>query len=312
MFGLPIGQIKRAITGTLRLPGNPVRGVSGGAAILWACATAVFRLRAWHRLGLDTRFAPMVERHPLLPALKDRPYLNAWWSSTEKMRVVKTHYELLTGAAKILAFPLDASVELVALYWIQEGLRLVLDKPPWFAQEGEVAVSLFQRDVRLYSLLFSLGIVADKRVAFVGALQGASSRATQSVEGGKQPLDIYKELTHVLHGMRPRDLLFSVFRKMCRALDVVTIMAVADRANVERSGYFLGGASMKAQHDQTWMEYGGHPSPDGAFFEIPTEHARRPLEDVPTRKRAQYRRRYAMLERIDEELQARLREPPIT
>lgn len=250
----------------------------------------------------------MVERHPLLPALKDRPYINSIWSPSEKLRVIKTHYELLTGASGILAFPLDGSIELGALHWLQEGLRLVLDKPPWFSQEGEVAISIFKDKLRLYSLLFSLGVIGNLRVVFVGALQGASPQAVQSFGNGQQALDIYKELTHLLHGMRPRDLLFNVFRTLSRQLGASLILAVTDRANVERSGYFLGGARMQAKHDETWAEYGGQLSADGAFFEIPTTRALRSLDEVPSRKRAQYRRRYEMLERIDGELTARLRE----
>jgi uncharacterized protein VirK/YbjX len=308
VFGLPLAQVWNAINPTLQLKAAPARGLRSAAAMLWACARSAAALRRWHRLALNPRFALMVQRHPLLPALPQRPYLNSYWSLGERMQVIRTHYELLTGPAEILSFPLHAKLELSPLHWIEEGLRVALDKPPWFSQEGEVALSIFHNDLRLYSLIFSLGIEGGRRVAFVGALQGASPGAIQVADYGKQALDIYRELTRAAHGVRPRDLLFAVFRSMCRELDVELIFAVADRANVAKSGYFLSGASMRATHDDTWMEYGGRPTADGAFFEIPTTRALKPLDEVPTRKRAQYRRRYEMLRRIDDEVQARVRE----
>jgi uncharacterized protein VirK/YbjX len=233
----------------------------------------------------------MIDRHPFMPARARHPYLNAQWSLAERLQVVETHYALLQQA-RVLDFPLDASVVLLSLEHAEEGLTLVLDKPIWFVNEGEVAINLFSGRERIYSLLFTLGEDEGRRVAYVGALQGS---------GLLDAVERYRRLTRAAHGMRPRDLLFAAFRMLCLELGVDRILAVSDRANVSRSGYFQAYDDVFASHDDTWVEHGGVLGEDG-FFEIAPQLKMRKPDEIPSRKRAVYRRRYAMLERMREEL----------
>jgi uncharacterized protein VirK/YbjX len=265
-------------------PSASLRSLLKRLNVGFECAVAHRSLRSWHAHSSVPPYALMVERHPLLPARSGQPYLNALWSLDERMRVLKTHYGLLTQA-RVLAFPLDASVVLASLDDIEPELKLVLDKPKWFANEGEVALNLFSGGERLYSLLFTLGEVDGKRVAYVGALQGSSV---------VDAVDRYRNITRAAHGMRPRDLLFTAFRMLCLELGVERILAVSDRANVIRSGYFQNVTMMFANLDDIWVEYGGVLGEDG-FFEISPQLRLRELDEIPSRKRAMYRRRYDML-----------------
>jgi uncharacterized protein VirK/YbjX len=293
------------IDGPLMHPGFSWPSLKGKAQLLAACAAHAQELRAWHGSAEAATHPTMIERHPLLPALVDRPYLNSTWSTVDRMRVIRTHYGLLRGNARVLDFPLSGEIELAALDEIEEGLRIVLDKPAWFTHEGEVAINLFIRDVRIYSLLFTLGVAEEGRtVAYVGALQGVSTEALQLL-AGIDPLDLYKRLTRTLEGLRPRDFLFAAFRMLCGTLSIGTILAVADRANVPRSGYFSAGKQIFTNHDSTWVEYGGVDGPHG-FFEIAVAIPYRDLQTVPSKKRAAYRRRYEILQQVTSTLSVNL------
>jgi len=51
---------------------------------------------------------------------------------------------------------------------------------------------------------------------------------------------------------------------------------------------------------------GGTDMQDGRFMELPLVEPRKTMEEVPTRKRAVYRRRFAMLDEIDQEVAERI------
>ena len=83
---------------------------------------------------------------------------------------------------------------------------MVIDQAKWFMREGQLVINLFVGEVRMFSLAFSLGRDGGERTAFVGAVQG------RDIEG---VADEYRDLTKAAHGMRPRDLLFEIFRMLC-------------------------------------------------------------------------------------------------
>jgi hypothetical protein len=80
------------------------------------------------------------------------------------------------------------------------------------------------------------------------------------------------------------------------SVGVERILAISDRGWVGRSDYF-GCKTVLSSYDSAWQESGGLEAEDG-FFELSPQVVKRPIEAVPSRKRAQYRRRYEMLDRL--------------
>ncbi|MBX9625128.1 MAG: VirK/YbjX family protein, partial [Gemmataceae bacterium] len=196
--------------------------------------------------------------------------------------------------SKVPGLPLgpDETRDLVDLGDHLPGLRMVLDRPNWFTREGQLALNLFTGPTRVFTLAFALRLEPDL-TAYVGALQG------RSLDG---VLDTYRELTRALHDMRPRDFLVEVFRALGRAVGVRRILAVSDACRHHRSPYFRGkSVDGSLNYDEVWRERGGRPLGDG-FFELPVEAGRRAADEIPARKRSMYRKRYALLDRIEAEL----------
>jgi len=162
-------------------------------------------------------------------------------------------------------------------------------------REGQLVINLFVGEVRIFSLAFSLGRDGGERTAFVGAVQG------RDIEG---VADEYRDLTKAAHGMRPRDLLFDIFRMLCSVLGVTRILAVSDQFRHHRSAYFGGpDQQFSKNYNEMWIDRGGEPA-GPMFFAIRVEGARRELSEVPAKKRAMYRRRYDMVESIGQQLRA--------
>jgi uncharacterized protein len=217
------------------------------------------------------------------------PYLNVDWRFEQKLEKISEHYRLLSDRLSILRF---APPAFIALTDVGDDIQIRLHKYPYTEHEGELTVSLYRSELRLYSLTFTLGKIGAQLVAYAGALQGLGSPVA---------LEIYRSMTHSMHGLRPRDLLITAFRLLCCSLGVARILAISDRKRVCSNSYHNTGTQIFSSFDSAWVECGG-VAVDDAFFELTPRLVRRATKDIPTRKRAQYRRRYAMLDTIAQQI----------
>ena len=56
-----------------------------------------------------------------------------------------------------------------------------------------------------------------------------------------------------------------------------------------------------------WEESGGVVCSDERFFNIPLEEYRKPIEEIKSQKRSQYRKRYELLDQYEQEIQGHLK-----
>ena len=190
--------------------------------------------------------------------------------------------------------PTEQPVQLLQLEEVASGLRVVIDQPKWFMREGLLVVNLFVEDTRIYSLAFSFAFESGRVVAYIGAVQGVDTEGI---------LEEYKSLTKLLHGMRPRDFLLEVFRTLCRCAGVHSIYAVDDAKRQHRSDYYQGQAkSLFCDYNSIWLDRGGvWHDPD--FFLLAVNTPVKNLDEIPSKKRAMFRRRYELLQSIEERIQ---------
>lgn len=250
----------------------------------------------WYGVENNPLRARAVERYPLIEGAMYWPYINHEWTVEKRLQVIDQHYRMLNGAARILADATFADIELLRMDSEFPGLRLVLEKAPWFLREGEVVLSIFVNEHRVYSAAFTLGVEGGRTVAYVGALQG---RNIDNV------MEIYRSMTHAMHGMRPRDFLLSALKMLVSSLGVELIWGVCTENQQHRGKYFAGAHDEKlvADYNEVWVEHGGVLLGNG-FFELQPRLVFKDIADIPTRKRATYRRRYAMLEKLSSDVKA--------
>ncbi|MBU0621577.1 MAG: VirK/YbjX family protein [Gammaproteobacteria bacterium] len=247
-------------------------------------------IRKWYENSDNPLLARALKRFPLISGAIYWPYINHAWSMKQRLATIDQHYYMLGGPAAIIAHATFEKVELARLDDSYAGLHLALDKAEWFLREGEIVLNLFVNDQRIYSIAFTLGIEAGQPLIFVGALQGVKSEAARG---------LYRDITHALHGMRPRDFLMGALKLTCAELDIRRIWAVSGEYRQHNSSYF--GDSHKEKvlvaYDEVWLEQGGLEL-DNGFFEIPTIISRKDTEEIPARKRATYKRRFQMLDKL--------------
>ena len=251
-------------------------------------ARCAFHLEALRdRFGDPTNVAlqEALAVRPSLITCVIHPYLNVDWRFEQKLKKISEHYRLLSGRLGVLRFAPPASIVLAD---VGEAIQIRLHQLACFEHEGELTISLFGNDQRLYSLTFMLGQIGQDLIAYAGGLQGLRS---------PEAIEIYRSLTRRMHGLRPRDLLVTAFRSLCSSLGVARIMAVSDRKRICSNSYHSPKEQIFSSYDSAWIECGGIAM-DDAFFELSPQIQQRSSADIPSRKRAQYRRRYAMIDAV--------------
>ena len=262
--------------------------------LLWSAITHLPVLRKWYGTTDNPLRAAAVQRFPLIEGAIYWPYINHAWTIEKRLTVIDQHYRLLHSPAAIIATATLADVELAIPHVEYAGLKLVLEKAPWFLREGEIVLSLFAGDERLYSVAFTLGLEDGQTTAYIGALQGRNL---------PNAMEIYRDITHELHGMRPRDFLLYAHRLLCNAVGARRLWAVSSEYR-QHNGMYFGGShkdKVAADYDEVWLEQGGTPLANG-FFELPITPRQKDMSEIPSKKRAVYRRRYAMLDLLAEEI----------
>ena len=255
-------------------------------------ARCAYHLEAFRERFGDPSNLALLETLALRPSLMEcviLPYLNVDWRFEQKLNAISEHYRLLIGRLGILRFVSPAMITLTDL---GDATQIRLHKSLLFEHEGEVTISLFKSELRLYSLTFTLGQIDAGLVAYAGGLQGLRS---------SEAIELYRSLTHAMYGLRPRDLLVTAFRLLCCSLEVARILAISDRKRICSNSYHCPEGQIFSSYDSAWTECGGVPV-DDAFFELRPRLARRSAKDIPSRKRAQYRRRYAMVDAIAQQI----------
>lgn len=243
-----------------------------------------------------------LEQRPELVGVVVWPYICTSWDARTCLQRIDEHFRIVESMDAMLDFPIGEQLNLLDLAEVSADLRIALDHARWFMREGMLVLNLFVGDVRIYSLAFSFAYEEDKVVAYIGAIQGVDAEGI---------MDDYKDLTKTLHGMRPRDFQVELFRIFCRCVGISRIYAVDDGKRQHRSSYFRAEKSeaLFLNYNAIWEERGG--TRDSAdFFMLSMETPMKDLDDVPSKKRAMYRRRYELLQSLEGRIKALFNDQP--
>jgi uncharacterized protein VirK/YbjX len=219
------------------------------------------------------------------------PYVNRKWSIGRKLEALEQHYVALNEEkGKLFNFDDNQYIDLVQLGHEYLNLRIVIDKPHWMRQEGEIAVSLYCGEHRIYTAMILIAGHRPHRRLIVGAIQG------RGISGSKE---LYVKLTHALHGLRPRDFLISVLKMIAQNLECSEIHCISDECH--RSSKPFSRARKQLSYNEIWEEHEGRKNSEG-FFVVPGRLCEREITDIPSKKRAQYRRRYDFIRLVEQQI----------
>jgi len=174
----------------------------------------------------------------------------------------------------------------LTLVELTDQTRVVLSLNDVSFHEGLWQIGLIGADgVRLYSIGFGF---TDDATLLMGNVQGPSLK--------DDGLDRIRDVTHAAHGMRPPHLLVHTLRVLAAQWGAARLQGV-DPENHVKGRWNLRDSRLRFDYRAFWAEHEAERDATGNWT-MPLHTALRPLEEVPTKRRAMYRRRYAMLEAL--------------
>ncbi|MDM5093790.1 VirK/YbjX family protein [Aeromonas rivipollensis] len=225
-----------------------------------------------------------------------RPYRFACSTVNQRVRMVEDHYRLLLARYPDLIDPLYLGEGIELGRYPEGGCRLVLRHDGTFRREAELALSIVnEQGERLYSCAFSLAGSGERLTLMIGSMQGPEP----AVENAQ---DRVRELTKEGHGLRPKSLLVQLVLQLAQIMGAAEVLAVRKRAHVFQAKRYSSKqkANLQADYDELWQEFDARDV-DANFVALQAQ-PRKPLEEIASKKRAMYRRRYEWLDLLVQEM----------
>ncbi|MDU5966938.1 VirK/YbjX family protein [Veillonella sp.] len=183
----------------------------------------------------------------------------------------------------------------------------------WQSEELNMKAQLYygagQRKEGLLTLLLTLENqgVYHANFRFGKGFNGEPAMWIGTIQGYKDGLDNAKTVTKKMFGYRPKNFIMFLLRHIAVLCKVESIYAVSDEGFYANTHLVRGHRAKVAELDPLWEESGGVVCSDERFFNIPLEEYRKPIEEIKSQKRSQYRKRYELLDQYEQEIQDHLK-----
>ncbi len=261
------------------------------------CAAVKLHARALAAPRLTAGWLDVLNSHPALAGIAAlqprllhkiyRPYLSNRLSRTERLAALAGHYRFVLqhGLAPLTAQAIGGGVELAAFAG-KSGAQytVVLHAIVPMEREGELVLQLRCGNALVQSVAFSFLLDNGHPSVGIGCLQGPQCGAG---------LELARNATRDLHGLRPKNLLVRLVHQLgfaygCRQL----LMVSNDNRPVRKQ---LRKGRVHADYDVFWQEMGAVQRGDGDFALRCMPLQPPDLAAMPSKKRAEARRRHDLL-----------------
>lgn len=253
--------------------------------------------------GLAQRadFGQLLQSQITLPGKTHRLYLVRGLSAGQRADAIVSHYQFLSTLPASLASAFTAMSETPLLQFPgKEETAFTLSASCARKAEREGECTLWLRDANqtlLASLTFSVTRRQKQWQLVIGGLQGPRRNVAH---------EMIKQATRACYGLFPKRLLLQFLWQLAALTDIRAIYGVSNNGHVFRAlrYRFSKGRHFHASYDEFWESVEGVR--EGAFrWRLPLQLERKTLESIPSKKRAEYRRRFQLLDSMSAQLSAR-------
>lgn len=237
----------------------------------------------------------IIRIQPILPAKIHRPYLHNRGSVKERRINIINHYRFVQefpGKYKSVFLP-EKDFCLIEFTGKNKELFKVHCSPCGFDREGELMLSLHFNGIPVSRISFSVIQTKAGNAAFIGGLQGPA-KGTGT--------DIIRCATKSCYGLFPKRIIFEVFGTLISACGINEVLAVSEHSHVFRQFRYRyqKRKTFVAKYSDFWDAVGGVKY--NGLYKLPVQVKRKALCEIVSKKRAEYRKRYALLDCIREKL----------
>lgn len=267
--------------------------------LLRSLSTPLMTSRLLGRLAKQPQLMQMLNVQPGLPCRLHRPWLSIHMSHQQTIDALCWHYQQMLSLLPenvAQAYLSPQGVQLATLtgkeercYSIRLGADAMLDK------EGEATLTFHDEDgTVLAELTFTLCQYNGVNTFFIGGLQGAKAAVShQRIQAA----------TKACHGLFPKRLVVDALLTLGERLSVAHVRAVSNETHIYRSLRYRRKKRDKlhADYNSFWESLGAQPDARGDYV-LPLALPRKSMEEIASKKRAEYRRRYALLDALQQQI----------
>ncbi|MFV0262181.1 MAG: VirK/YbjX family protein [Kluyvera sp.] len=247
----------------------------------------------------------LLTRQPRLPVRLHRPYLAVNFSRHQVLDALRYHYTLLSEAmssAELTAYLNTQALPLAQMegkngdtFTLELTMQVNLDK------EGDSTILMRNADGDvLAEMTFTLLDYQNQRTLFIGGLQG-----------GKRdlPHEAIQNATKSCHGLFPKRLVMEAICRFAERLHVEQILAVSNDVHIFRGERYQDkNKKILSDYDTFWEALGGERDNQG-YYHIPVTIVRKDIAEIASKKRAEYRRRYELMDTIQAQMSGLFSQP---
>ncbi|EXI62801.1 membrane protein [Mannheimia granulomatis] len=256
-----------------------------------------FNLRSWLHRDKIKKFKLFIEQNPhLIPLLNARPnynyplahrFLDKRFSSTERLQ--KMCDNLLFLPQKLSHLP-PLWEQKVNFGEVIPDFELLLNINEYQPMEGFWALELCHKPTQELIYLLTFGKLEE--ALLIAVIQGPN------FEGSKE---LVKQLTKNCHGLRPAYLMVEAMKALTSVLGYKSLLGIPQK--YQNKSRFVQSKRYVVDYDAIFAESNGKA---GKYWQLPLELEGKKMDEIPSKKRSMYRKRYEMLANLKQSMQALL------
>lgn len=236
--------------------------------------------------------------YPMLISKVHRPYLIKDLKTNEKVRSIIESYSFID-----IFFPAKLRDELykkgkilLSSFPVKDGsfYKIYLCIYTNFDKEGEINLKLTNSCENIIgTLTFGITNQKEKKTILIGGLQGASKDLNE---------EYIKNCTKNMYGLFPKKLLFEALCFLEKATKINFIKAaVGNFTHIYTSERYTSRRTIHSDYDSFWKSLDAFQLENKLWY-FPKSIKRKSLEEIPSKKRSQYQKRYNLLDGIEEDI----------
>ena len=265
---------------------------------VWATLRHRRACRQWYHFLDSTSMQPLMKLYPALPIKPLKPYLAISLDVEERIRVIQNSLLLMVTRWESIERIIVGQNPVIAVIDLHPDLKVHLCLEYNRQKEGELSLLLRMADGRL---------IAMASFAFDHGTDGHCLMRIGRIQGVKDH-ELLRMIEKTMHGLRPKSLMLFASQEFARILGITHIFGISDGEQVYGKKVLIpipGMTRLAFDYDTFWREAGGIQEQDG-WFRLPPSLKRRDISDIKANKRSMYKKRYAMLDDISNQMRSAL------
>ena len=230
-----------------------------------------------------------------LPCKLQRPYLASCLSQQERFEALAYHYDFLAkhpdSMTKAFYNPNIAFVLADVKVKNDANIKIAIQARNKFAREGEISLYFYDNDgIDLATITFTIMQYQQKTTLFIGGLQGT---------GHHDARIRVQQATKQCYGLFPKRVALEAALVIARYFNLEQIVAVGNKTHIYNNWrYNTRQERILSDYDDFWLTIDGKQDSNGLFI-LPNQIYRKSLDEIASKKRSEYRNRYALLDQLE-------------